>query len=116
MDMKVSYYSFGEIKIENDHYRKDVLVFSKGTHSEWWRNESHTLCTDDIKKVLEMRPSVLVLGTGTFGMVQVMPEAAELLSKAGIKLIYDTTDKAIAVYNELVDKGENVAGAFHLTC
>jgi len=81
----------------------------------WWRQEGHALHPVDLEEVLAARPSVLVVGQGAFGRMQVSPAARQALEEAGIHLIALPTGEAVHKYNQLRET-EKVAGAFHLTC
>ncbi|MBN1411358.1 MAG: hypothetical protein JW969_10985 [Spirochaetales bacterium] len=114
--MKINSYSFGEINVNDNAYRKDIIIFSSEQVEDWWRNESHKLCAEDIIKVIKNKPSVLIVGTGAFGMMTIQKDAEDALHNANIRLVSGTTEKAILEYNKLAATGEKVAGAFHLTC
>jgi len=46
-----------------------------------------------------------------------MPASTEkLLQQAGIEVLAESTTRAWALFNEQIEKGRKVAGAFHLTC
>jgi hypothetical protein len=48
--------------------------------------------------------------------MKVSEEIGQVLLNHGIDLFTANTHKAVAMFNELAGKGENVAGALHLTC
>ena len=86
-------------------------------YPNWWRREGHEVCLDDIKDVLEReKPEVLVVGTGYYGIVKVLDDLRSYLKERGIGLIEARTGEAWRKFNELLDKGVRVLGAFHLTC
>ncbi len=109
-------YSFGKIVINKILYQHDVLVFSEVVLANWWRRQSHELCFADIQAaVKEFSPTSLVVGTGKFGLMQVMPETATYLESLHIRLIAEKTQAACFTFNQL-SKTERPLGAFHLTC
>lgn len=108
-------YSFGRIVVDGITYTSDIIVFPGRVLSSWWRKEGHSLALEDIKVVLDRRPGVLVVGTGSEGLLQVPAEVMEEIGKRKIKLIVQKTPLAWRTYNQLVE-GTIRAGAFHLTC
>lgn len=116
--MVVEDYSFGRIKVFGRVYTRDVVVGPAAVLIEnWWRREGHALYLDDLRSVLEeVKPTTLVVGTGYFGAVKIKGDLLEYCSSRGIKLLASRTQDAVKKFNELVEKGEKVVGAFHLTC
>lgn len=108
-------YSFGKIVIDGREYSSDVIIFPDKVESNWWRKEGHSLYEEDIKSVLERRPEVLVVGTGSMERLTVPPETRERVKSEGIKLIIKPTEKACKTYNEVLQE-KDVAAALHLTC
>ncbi len=113
---KIDYYDFGEIVINGKVYRQDVIITPKEIISDWWRIEGHRLQLADLQQVLNINFDVLIVGTGYNGLMKVDPEVIEEFKRRGIEVIIHTTKKAVEKYNEMVDKGKKVVGAFHLTC
>ena len=114
--MMIDTYGFGRIGINGEVYTKDVIIRTEGVQGNWWRKEGHKLAVEDIREVVEQdSPDTLVVGTGKFGLVKVLPETEAFLEQNGVRLISQKTDDACETFNKLVDK-EKVVGAFHLTC
>lgn len=112
---EIESYSFGRIVIDGHKYTSDVIVFPDKVEGNWWRKEGHSLHEEDIKSVLERRPEVLVVGTGSTGRMAVLPDIRKRVESEGIRLIVEPTEKACETYNELLREKEVVA-ALHLTC
>ncbi len=108
-------YSFGRMKINGATYTSDLIIFPDHVKSDWWRTKGHELHIEDLEAVFKMKPGILVVGTGKFGLVKILPEIEKRLQDEGIKLIAEKTGKAYKTYNEL-SKSNRVVGAFHLTC
>ena len=108
-------YSFGHMNIDGVAYNSDLIVFPDHVKSDWWRIKGHELHIEDLKAVFQVKPEILVVGTGKFGLVKIQPETEKRLQAEGIKLIVEKTGKAYKTYNEL-SKTNRVVGAFHLTC
>jgi len=49
-------------------------------------------------------------------LIKVAEKTRHFLQEQNIELITLDTHKAVAKFNELTDKGENVAATLHLTC
>ena len=97
-------------------FTSDVIVFPDRVKSDWWRLEGHKLQLPDIQEVLQAKPAVLIVGTGAFGMMKVMPEVVEAAEAAGIRLEIERTGKACELYNELAERERRLVAALHLTC
>ena len=111
----INSYSFGRIVIDGKEYTRDIIVFPDHIETDWWRKEGHKLCIDDIKDILKEKPEVLVVGTGYYGLMKVLPKAEKRLNSEGIKVIAQMTREACKTYNDLL-KSNKVVAAFHLTC
>ena len=108
-------YDFGKIVIDGKHFTSDVIIYPDRIDANWWRKEGHELHPEDLKEVVEEKPAVLVVGTGKWGLMEVLPETRDFLQSKGIKLIVEETDDACQAYNRLLGS-ERVVAALHLTC
>jgi hypothetical protein len=110
-------YKFGEMVIDNVPYRNDVIVFPDRVQDNWWRKEGHKLQVIDIKESIEQaNPKTLVVGTGKFGVMRISKEVREYLDKQNITVYAEPTEKAVKIYNRLIQIETRIIGAFHLTC
>ncbi|MBU1078250.1 MAG: hypothetical protein KKH98_13210 [Spirochaetes bacterium] len=107
-------YSFGKLTFNNKLYSSDILILPDQTILSWWRKSGHLVKNDDLQKVYEKDPSVLILGTGAFGVMKVADEVKEYCQKQNIRLITEKTGKAVEQYNNLKDTKKSAG--FHLTC
>jgi len=114
--MRIDSYSFGFMKVDGTEYRGDLIVFPDRIKSDWWRKEGHSLATEDLDDVLAFKPEVLVIGKGASGLMDVPASTQKTLQEAGIEVIAENTSQACNIFNEQVEKGKKVVGAFHLTC
>jgi len=114
--MRIDSYSFGVMKVDGTEYRGDLIVFPDKVKSGWWRKQGHSLATEDLDDVLAFKPEVLVIGKGASGLMDVPASTQETLQEAGIEVIAEHTGQAWRIFNEQVEKGKKVVGAFHLTC
>ncbi len=119
MEVKVSAlidsYEFGSISIDGRVYTSDVIISPDGVDDSWWRKSGHQLCLADIAAVMESAPDVLIVGTGAYGALHVLPEVVQVASQRGVKLIVEITDEAWRTYNALAPS-RRVVAALHLTC
>jgi hypothetical protein len=108
-------YRFGQIVIDGQAHRKDVIILPDRVIGGWWRREGHNLRPEDLKPVFEATPEVLVVGLGASGMMRIAEETKQALQDAGIELFALPTGQAVETYNRL--RAERVAAAaLHLTC
>jgi hypothetical protein len=97
-------------------YYADLTILG-GEIARWWRGESHLVQSADIDAIVALKPSVLVVGTGFNGNMEISAEVKDLCREAGVELVIERTAPAVERYNELVRTGaRTVAAAFHLTC
>ncbi|MBN1315581.1 MAG: hypothetical protein JXA42_08940 [Anaerolineales bacterium] len=108
-------YQFGQIIIDGQVHKKDVIIMPDRIISKWWRQEGHLLQTVDIELVLQARPSFLIVGKGAYGKLKIGDDADQALQEAGIQVIAQPTGEAWQTYNEMRETGQ-VAAALHLTC
>ena len=109
-------YSFGKIKINGQNYTSDVIIYPDHVNNSWWRKEGHELHVDDLKDIFACKPDTLIIGTGAWGVMHVPEETKAMIETHKIKLIVDKTEKAVKIYNELLNNNEKLVAALHLTC
>lgn len=112
--MKIDSYRFGEIVINGKRYSHDVMVFPACV-TRWWRKTGHEVAVADLNEIIAAGPEILIIGTGAYGAVRILPETESFVASKGIKLIAVPSQQACERYNELRSKHQ-VAAAFHLTC
>lgn len=115
-------YRFGKIKISGKDYDYDVEVRWDHEVLKWWRQQSHFIDLEDLKRALERKPEMLIIGTGAAGIAKISQEAQAEIIRQGIELVIDKTGEAARVFNSVVKKNQGTAeskkviGLFHLTC
>jgi hypothetical protein len=109
-------YSFGIMVVNGITYNDDIKIIQDKVVSTWWRYRGHRVKLDDIKDIIEAKPSVLVLGKGQPGMMKSTRSLREFLQKNDIDLIEEKTSKAVKTFNRLFKEGKNICAGFHLSC
>lgn len=113
--MRIGSYSFGRIDVDGVVYTQDVIILRERVVSPWWREAGgHVFASLDFADVIAADPEVVVLGTGLFGRVKVLPELLKELS--GSEVVVERTGRAVEAFNRLSDDGRDVVAALHLTC
>jgi hypothetical protein len=108
-------YKFGEITIAGKTYQTDVIVYPDHIDAQWWRQQGHNLVLDDIKRVIDTNPEVIVIGTGDPGLMQVEKTTLDQLKRLGITAIILPTKRAYREFNRLLNT-KKVVACLHLTC
>jgi len=102
--------------INGRHYRADLIIYPDGRiQDSWWRASGHRLAADDFRELLDAGPEVIVVGTGSAGLMRPEKGLAGQLAGLGIELIESPTAKAKDIFNELITR-KKTGGCFHLTC
>ena len=107
-------YRFGQLIVNGQNYTSDVIIFPDRV-KDWWRKTGHQLHPGDLSEVMAAKPEVLIVGTGAFGLVKVLPEVPPSLEAAGIKFIAQPTKEACHTYNQLCHS-QKVVAVLHITC
>jgi len=114
--LRIEGFSFGSIVINGKTYTTDLIIYPDGhVVDSWWRKSGHKLSSDDIGKLIDSEPEVIIAGTGVSGLVEPDKELQKMLSEKGIEFIQAPNQKAIELYNELMSE-KRVGACFHLTC
>lgn len=113
--MHIERYAFGSITINGKTYTSDVIVYPDHVDESWWRTEGHSLRKEDLKDIIEAGPDLLIIGTGSMGVLNVPEHLISYLQSQGMAVIVAKTGAAVEQFNrETAIK--RVIGAFHLTC
>ena len=114
--MHIDSYQFGRIVIDGTTYTNDCIIADGKVLPDWWRKQGHLLSAEDIKPIIESKPSILLVGCGAYGMMKIAEDVHHLIKENNIELLDFNTEKAVSKFNELIGKDKNVAAALHLTC
>ena len=110
----INSYSFGTITIDNQKFKKDLIIFPEKINSNWKRKTGHLLTEVDITEILDYKPKVLIIGTGASGLMKVDDNLKEKLKALKIEFVINKTAEAVKEHNRIKDK--KVVAALHLTC
>ncbi len=101
-------------------YQRDVIVGLDGRVrkrkkklSKQVYGTSHTVSLAEAEHIHEDGSEWLLIGTGTFGMLNLSDEAVDFFRDKGVQVRLQPTPKAALVWNEMQGK---VIGLFHVTC
>jgi hypothetical protein len=104
------------MKIGSRRYHSDLKIIDGRVKRRWWRDQGHRLQTEDISDILDVKPEILVIGTGYAGNMRVPDAVRTAIESNNIDVITENTAEATDSFNRLYAEGRHVAGAFHLTC
>jgi hypothetical protein len=117
--MQAKLVEFGEIEVEKKRYGHDVVIKAgkikkrkKGPSKPYREQTGHTPLS--IKERIPWGGSQLIVGTGTYGRLPVMPEVEKEASRRGIKLVAVPTEEACQLMKDL--KAKDVYAILHATC
>jgi hypothetical protein len=109
-------YRMGQIVVDGHTYRRDLIIFPDRIDAGWWRVRGHELAVADLESVLADPPEVLLVGTGRYGRMTVLPETEQALVDRNIQLVALPTPSACETFNQMLSAGQRVVAALHLTC
>jgi len=106
----INSYEAGLIVVNNQSYEKSLLISAESLHLQWNPGHIDELTKDHIDSILELKPEIILLGTGTelkFPGQQLMIHA--LTQGVGIEVM--DTGAACRTYNVLSAEDRNVVAA-----
>ena len=114
--MHIDSYKFGKIVIDGAEYKSDCILVGQQVKPDWIRRSGHLLSIDDLDLIVQAGPKILIIGTGTAGIMKVPQKVINFLQQQDIAPEIMKTTKAVQRYNELSGTAVDVAAGFHLTC
>ncbi|MBC2714080.1 MAG: hypothetical protein HF978_02115 [Desulfobacteraceae bacterium] len=112
----IEMYSFGKIIVDGVRYSHDIKIIQKTVVPEWWRKNGHWVVPEDIIDIIDAEPEIIILGTGSPGMMKPGVDLIRLLRTKKIELIKAPTAETVTLFNRLTEEKKNIAAGFHLTC
>jgi len=106
-------YGAGYVEVNRTRYTESLVVGAEQLVTNWPLASVDALAADHFAAVMEMKPEIVLIGTGaTF----VFPEPGRLapLRSAGIGVEVMDTPAACRTYNILLGEGRNVVAALIL--
>lgn len=113
--MKIEHYSFGKIIIDGRAYSSDVIIYPDRVDASWWRKAGHYLQASDLSDIITLKPDILIVGTGSSGVMRVPDETIQFVRSRGIEIRIARTGEAVELFNSM-EKNIVVVAALHLTC
>ena len=117
--MKARLIAFGEIEVEDERYDYDVVIDGgkvrkrkKGPSKQYREESGHTPLS--LKEEIPWGGSQLIVGTGTYGRLPIMPELRQEAERRGIKLVAVPTEEACRMLQDL--KAKEAHAILHTTC
>ncbi|AAL81361.1 hypothetical protein PFDSM3638_06175 [Pyrococcus furiosus DSM 3638] len=118
--MKVEEVKFGLVKINGKEFRHDIVIYPSGRIerrkkeiSKKKHGTSHKLDPEELKEYLNEDFEVLIVGTGIYGMLSLLPESRKLVENK--EVIERPTEEALKILEELWGK-KKILAIIHVTC
>ncbi|AIF68931.1 hypothetical protein PAP_02515 [Palaeococcus pacificus DY20341] len=112
---------FGRIWFDGREYKYDIVIYPSGSVerrkkeiSKGKHGTSHKFDPDELREYLKEEFDVLVVGTGMYGALSLLPESRDLVRDK--EIVEKPTPEAIKLFNELRKEEKKVLGVFHITC
>ena len=117
--MKAKWIAFGEVEIEGRRYTCDVVIESgqvekrRKKPSKQYRDEyGHTPLSAEER--IPWGGSQLIVGTGEFGSLPIMPAVRAEAGRRGIEIVAAPTKEALQLLRDF--DAEDVYAVVHVTC
>ena len=117
--MQAKLVEFGEIEVEKERYEHDIVIEAgkvskrkKGPSKQYRGQAGHTPLS--IEEKIPWGGNQLIVGTGVYGRLPVMPEVQEEAKRRGIKLVVVPTEDACRLLGDL--QSEDAYANHHTTC
>jgi len=91
--------AFGKVKYDGTVFNEDIVVSSDGDVYGRDCKDPHVVTRNEVEDSIDSGTKVLLVGTGHYGIVRVLPEAREFLESKHIELVEKPTPEAIKYYN-----------------
>lgn len=111
---------FGRLIVDGEVWEKDVYLRADGSVKKRKKRlaktaygSGHVVGPDELERVCEGDPEVLVVGSGYGGALRVCPEGVKWLQERGIALEVLRTPEAARRFSELEGRR---AALIHVTC
>ena len=109
----ITAYGADYIEIDKLRYHNNLIVTADKLILDWQATDFASLSQADLAQLVELKPEVVLLGTGEKHQF-LHPKNYANLTKLGIPLECMTTGAACRTYNFLMSEGRNVAAAIFI--
>jgi uncharacterized protein len=106
-------YAKGQVMIGGVTYRTSLILSSSGIVDDWRPDDFDDLVSDDLARLVELEPEIVILGTGAEHRFP-HPKLAQPLMEQRIGLESMATDAACRTYNILRGEGRRVLAALFM--
>jgi hypothetical protein len=117
--MKAKLTTFGEIEVEGEHYSHDVVIKAgqvskrnKKPSKPYRDRYGHTPIS--IKEEIPWGGDRLIIGTGMYGNLPIMPDVKEAAERRHIEIVVVPTKEACRLLDDL--KSKDTYAILHCTC
>lgn len=112
---------FGSITINGKPYGQVLIIGEKVIERDEAKLESlfgttHYISQDEANTLLSNNPELIIIGSGTSGVLKVTDNIKEKIQTAGVPLKILLTSQAVKEFNTQVEKGTRVNALIHTTC
>jgi len=117
---RVTHLSWGKMDVEGVGTGKDYKLWPGGGRTWDW-NETGTrhvpgIQPADVEELLDNGAEEIVLSRGMLRALRIRPDTLEMLGAKGVSTHVSETRQAVALYNELAERGVRVGALIHSTC
>ncbi|MBL8505365.1 MAG: Mth938-like domain-containing protein [Methylobacillus glycogenes] len=106
----ITAYGDGWVEVNHSRHERSLIVLPGTLITDWQASEFDLLDVESLRPILELKPEVVLLGTGSRHRF-LHPAKSRELTEAGISLESMTTEAACRTYNILMAEGRQVAAA-----
>lgn len=106
----ITAYGAGWVEINHARHEQSLIVLPGSLITSWQAGDFEQLEVESFRPLLELKPEVVLLGTGSRHRF-LHPAKSRELTEAGISLESMTTEAACRTYNILMAEGRQVAAA-----
>ncbi|MCK5002645.1 MAG: Mth938-like domain-containing protein [Gammaproteobacteria bacterium] len=103
----ISSYDENTLQVNGKNFNSSLIIASKQLKTDWSPRSIETLKADDFTAIIQLKPELVIIGTGnklTFPPVETYAE----LIKLGVGVEFMDTGAACRTYNILTGEGRHV--------
>ncbi|HSW58807.1 MAG TPA: MTH938/NDUFAF3 family protein [Dehalococcoidales bacterium] len=117
---KIEAFNFGFIVIDEKQYNHDVVILPDGIIKDRspgkGRLGSHSITRGEIESLVQLKPDIILVGTGVEGMARLARDAERYVFEPDCNLTLLPSAEIVKKFNQHVQDGEKVAALIHITC